>query len=191
MAKLYYRHGVMNSGKTIELLKVAYNYEEQGRQVIVMSSAIDHRSGEGKVVSRVESMERESVSVTPDDDVYDMVQSYNLDEELACVLVDECQFLTREQVYQYARVVDQLDIPVIAVGLKNDYDNHLFEGSEALLTIADKIEEMKTTCWFCNNKAIMNLRVNKHMEGQIAIGGNKDYKAVCRKHYMAMQDSYS
>lgn len=190
MAQLFYKYGTMNSGKSIEILKVAHNYEEQGKKVVLFTAAIDTRVGKGVVSSRVEAMNREAIAIHQDDNVFQMVQDINLEERLMCVLIDECQFMTKEQIYQLARVVDELHIPVIAVGLKNDFENNLFEGSKALIEVADKLEEVKTICWYCNKKATMNLRVNKEMEGQIAIGGNDDYKAVCRKHYMTLHNEY-
>lgn len=184
MAQLFFRYGSMNSGKSIEILKVAHNYEEQGKRVILMNSSIDTRSGVGHIASRI-GLERDAHPVFPDSDVFAMVQE--IDDGASCVLIDEAQFMTQQQVFECARVVDELHIPVMAFGLKNDFQNHLFAGSEALLVYADKIEEMKTICWFCAKKAIMNLRVNNGhpvYEGeQIMMGGNESYYPVCRKHY--------
>ncbi|WP_054749231.1 thymidine kinase [Lacticaseibacillus thailandensis] len=184
MAQLFFRYGSMNSGKSIEILKVAHNYEEQGKRVILMNSSIDTRSGVGHIASRI-GLERDAHAVYPDSDVFQMVK--DIDADASCVLIDEAQFMTKQQVYDCARVVDELHIPVMAFGLKNDFQNHLFEGSEALLIYADKIEEMKTICWFCAKKATMNLRVNDGhpvYEGeQIMMGGNESYYPVCRKHY--------
>ncbi len=184
MAQLFYRYGAMNSGKSIEILKVAYNYEEQGKQVVILTSGVDSRSGVGTIASRI-GLERKATPIESDTDVFALVQSVNKDA--ACVLIDEAQFLETHHVIECARVVDELNIPVMAFGLKNDFMNHLFEGSEALLLYADKIEEMKTICWFCAKKATMNLRVHDGKpvyEGeQIQIGGNESYYPVCRKHY--------
>lgn len=163
MAQLYYRYGTMNSGKTIEILKVAYNYEEQGKGVVIMTSALDTRDGVGYI--------------------------RGLPEKPYCVLVDEAQFLKRHHVYDLARVVDELDIPVMAFGLKNDFRNELFEGSKYLLLLADKIDEIKTICQYCKKKATMVLRTQDGLpvyDGeQIQIGGNETYISVCRKHYFA------
>ncbi|CAH0417358.1 thymidine kinase [Periweissella fabaria] len=184
MAQLFFRYGAMNSGKTIEILKVAHNYEEQGKSVIILTSGLDNRYGEGLVASRI-GMSRPAHPIFADTDVFDLVNELN--EDAFAVLVDEAQFLTRENVLQLTRVVDELHIPVLAFGLKNDFQNHLFEGSEALLIFADKIEEIKTICWFCGRKASMNLRVNDGKpvyEGeQVQIGGNESYYPVCREHY--------
>ncbi|MCI1284115.1 MAG: thymidine kinase [Lacticaseibacillus songhuajiangensis] len=184
MAQLFYRYGAMNSGKSIEILKVAHNYEEQGKQVVILTSAVDSRSGVGMVASRI-GLERKAQPIYPDTNIYDLVQS--IKGPTACVLIDEAQFLLKRHVIECARVVDELNVPVMAFGLKNDFMNHLFEGSEALLLYADKIEEMKTICWFCAKKATMNLRIHDgkpvYAGEQIQIGGNESYYPVCRKHY--------
>ncbi|MCM0598894.1 thymidine kinase [Periweissella fabalis] len=184
MAQLFFRYGAMNSGKTIEILKVAHNYEEQGKAVIILTSGLDNRYGEGLVASRI-GMSRPAHPIFADTDVFALINELNKDAY--AVLVDEAQFLTRENVLQLTRVVDELNIPVLAFGLKNDFQNHLFEGSEALLIFADKIEEIKTICWFCGRKASMNLRVTDGKpvyEGeQVQIGGNESYYPVCREHY--------
>lgn len=183
MAQLFFRYGAMNSGKTIEILKVAHNYEEQDKSVVIMTSAIDDRDEIGYVSSRI-GLRREAIAITDDMNVFDYIAALS---KPACVLIDEAQFLTKEHVLQLARIVDELDIPVMAFGLKNDFRNELFEGSAHLLLQADKIEEMKTICWFCHKKATMNLRMHDgkavyHGE-QIQIGGNESYLPVCRKHY--------
>ncbi len=184
MAQLYYKYGTMNSGKTIEILKVAHNYEEQGKPVVIMTSALDTRDGYGIVSSRI-GMRREAVAITDNMDIFNFIK--NLPEKPYCVLIDESQFLSKENVYDLARVVDNLDIPVMAFGLKNDFQNHLFEGSRELLLLADKIEEIKTICQFCSKKATMVLRTENgkpvYEGNQIQIGGNETYIPVCRKHY--------
>lgn len=184
MAQLYYKYGTMNSGKTIEILKVAHNYEEQGKPVVIMTSALDTRDGYGIVSSRI-GMRREAVAITDNMNIFNFIK--NLPEKPYCVLIDESQFLSKENVYDLARVVDDLDIPVMAFGLKNDFQNHLFEGSRELLLLADKIEEIKTICQFCSKKATMVLRTENgkpvYEGNQIQIGGNETYIPVCRKHY--------
>jgi thymidine kinase len=175
----------MNSGKSIELLKVAHNYEEQGKRVTIFTSSLDSRDGVGQVVSRI-GIKKEAVPVDRSFNLCNYVG--RLDYTPHCVLVDEAQFLTRVQVRQLALIVDDFNIPVIAFGLKNDFSNHLFEGSEALLLYADKLEEMKTICWYCDRKATMVLRFQDGepvYEGeQIQIGGNDKYKPVCRRCWM-------
>ena len=186
MAQLYYRYGTMNSGKTIEILKVAYNYEEQGKGVVIMTSALDTRDGVGYVSSRI-GMKRPAIAIEEATDIFGYIR--DLPENPYCVLVDEAQFLKRHHVYDLARVVDELDIPVMAFGLKNDFRNELFEGSKYLLLLADKIDEIKTICQYCKKKATMVLRTldgKPTYEGeQIQIGGNETYISVCRKHYFA------
>ncbi|GHP14328.1 thymidine kinase [Lentilactobacillus fungorum] len=184
MAQLFYRYGAMNSGKTIEIIKVAHNYEEQNKSVIIMTSALDTREKQGMIESRI-GLERKADPIFEKTNIFERVQE--LDPNASCVLIDEAQFLTKKHVFQLAEIVDELNIPVIAFGLKNDFQNHLFEGSEYLLLYADKIEEMKTICWFCGKKATMNLRFHDGKpvyEGeQIQMGGNESYYPVCRKHY--------
>lgn len=186
MAQLYYRYGTMNSGKTIEILKVAYNYEEQGKSVVIMTSALDTRDGVGYVSSRI-GMKRPAIAIEESTDIFGFIR--DLPEKPYCVLVDEAQFLKRHHVYDLARVVDELDIPVMAFGLKNDFRNELFEGSKYLLLLADKIDEIKTICQYCKKKATMVLRTQDGLpvyDGeQIQIGGNETYISVCRKHYFA------
>lgn len=192
MAQLFFRYGAMSSGKTIEILKVAHNYEAQHRQIALMTSSLDDRSGKGVVASRI-GLHREAVPIESDMDLFAYIKKLNQADEaqghgkLACVLIDEAQFLKRHHVLECARIVDELQIPVMCFGLKNDFQNHLFEGSENLLIFADKIEEMKTICHYCGHKATMNLRINNGKpvyEGeQVQIGGDESYYPTCRKHY--------
>lgn len=186
MAQLYFKYGAMNSGKSFELLKVAYNYEEQNKAVRIFTSGIDNRDGVGYVSSRI-GMRREATPVLSDTNIYDIIVKEVKKEKIWCVLLDEAQFLTKEHIFQLTRIVDELNIPVMAFGLKNDFMNQLFEGSECLLLHAEKIEEIKTICWYCGRKAIMNLRISDGLpvyEGvQLQIGGNESYFPVCRYHY--------
>lgn len=184
LAQLFFRYGAMNSGKSFEIIKVAHNYEEQSKPVLVLTSGMDDREGIGQVASRVGEM-REATPVFAETNIFELVQA--IDHQLYCILIDEAQFLKKAHIYQLARIVDELQIPVMAFGLKNDFQNQLFEGSQYLLLLADKIEEVKTICWFCGKKAIMNLRVQDGkpvFDGdQIKIGGNETYFPVCRQHY--------
>ena len=184
MAQLYYKYGTMNSGKTIEILKVAHNYEEQGKPVVIMTSALDTRDGFGMVSSRI-GMRREAVAIEDETDIFGYIEK--MEPKPYCVLIDEAQFLRRHHVYDLARVVDELKVPVMAFGLKNDFRNELFEGSKHLLLLADKIDEVKTICQYCSKKATMVLRTSDGQpvyEGeQIQIGGNESYIPVCRHHY--------
>ncbi|WOZ74425.1 thymidine kinase [Limosilactobacillus reuteri] len=188
MAQLFFKYGAMNSGKSIDILKVAHNYEEQGKPVVLMTSGVDDRSGRGIIASRI-GLERKVKPIMDDTNIYDYVNK--MDRKIYCILIDEAQFLKKEHVLQLIKIVDELNIPVMAFGLKNDFRNELFEGSKYLLIYADKIEEMKTICWFCPHKATMNLRIHNGKpvyEGeQVQIGGNESYYPVCRKHYFHPQ----
>lgn len=188
MAQLFFKYGAMNSGKSIDILKVAHNYEEQGKPIVLMTSGVDDRSGRGIIASRI-GLERKVKPIMDDTNIYDYVNK--MDRKIYCVLIDEAQFLKKEHVLQLIKIVDELNIPVMAFGLKNDFRNELFEGSKYLLIYADKIEEMKTICWFCPHKATMNLRIHNGKpvyEGeQVQIGGNESYYPVCRKHYFHPQ----
>ncbi len=184
MAQLYYRYGTMNSGKSIEILKVAYNYEEQGKPVVLMTSGVDNRSGQGIIASRI-GLKRRVQPVMDDTNIYNYVK--NIDHHVYCVLIDEAQFLTKQQVYQLSDVVDKLKIPVLCYGLRTDFQAELFEGSKYLLAWADQLEELKTIC-YCGRKANFVLRLNEQGEvikegEQIQIGGNDSYLSVCRYHY--------
>ncbi|WP_404590589.1 thymidine kinase [Enterococcus sp. UD-01] len=184
MAQLFFKYGAMNSGKTIEILKVAHNYEEQDKPVVIMTSGLDTRDGVGVVSSRI-GLRREAIPIFKETNVYELIQS--LEYKPYCILVDESQFLSKKHVIEFARVVDELGIPVMAFGLKNDFRNELFEGSKYLMLYADKLEELKTICWFCHKKATMNLHYidgKPVYEGtQVQIGGNESYYPVCRNHY--------
>ncbi|KRN59460.1 thymidine kinase [Limosilactobacillus secaliphilus] len=184
VAQLFFKYGAMNSGKSIDILKVAHNYEEQNKPVELMTSGVDTRAGRGVIASRI-GLKRKVTPVLNDTDIFKLVKS--LDHRIYCVLIDEAQFLTKQHVLQLCHIVDDLNIPVMTFGLKNDFKNELFEGSKYLLLYADKIEEMKTICWFCPHKATMNLRIHNGKpvyEGdQVQIGGNESYYPVCRKHY--------
>src|SRR5690625_3064647 len=184
MAKLYFKYGAMNRGKSIEIVKVAHNYEEHNKPVKIFTSAVDTRTKVGLVASRT-GLEREANPITDDMDLFEELAA--IDTELYCILIDEAQCLKKHHILELARVVDQLNIPVMAFGLKNDFSNELFEGSKYLLIYADKIEELKTICWYCHRKATMNLRINDgepvYTGEQIQIGGNESYLPVCRSCY--------
>jgi len=192
MAKLKYVHGTMLAGKSMELLKVYTNYVKTGRDCIVLAPETDTRSGEAKVKSRLgEGID--AIPVGKDTDIFQLVSenSAHPDSEPACVLVDEAQFLTREQVMDLTHVVDMLHIPVMAFGLKNTFKNTLFEGSEALIEQADEIDETKTVCEFCNKKATMNLLCKNGkpvFEGDDIFVGDLEYSPVCREHYYKIKN---
>lgn len=188
MAKLYFRYGAMGSGKSIDLLKVAYNYEERGQKVYLITSALDTRYKEAEITTRI-GISRKALAVNDEDNIFEIIK--NLKDKIHCILVDEAQFLTRKQVYELSDVVDYLDIPVIAYGLRTDFKLEFFEGSQAFMEIADKIEEIKTICE-CSKKATVNLRMcdGKIITSgeKILIGGNDTYKSVCRKCYKKYVD---
>ena len=181
MAKLYFRYGAMGAGKSIELLKVAYNYEERNQKVLLFTPMCDNRNGVGNITTRI-GISKKACVITENLNLYNYV--YKLTEKPDAILVDEAQFLSRNNVYQLSDIVDYLDIPVICYGLKTDFRCELFEGSKALLEICDSIEEIKTICE-CGKKAIINMRLvdgKPTTKGdQIFIGGNEAYKSVCRK----------
>ena len=185
MAQLYYRYSTMNAGKSIELIKVAYNYEERGKRVLVLVPSVDDRYGPGIVASRI-GVSRPAIMVSDDTNLLKVFMEENEKAPIDCVLVDECQFLQKHHVQELVEIVDSCDTPVLAYGLKNDFKNELFEGSYYMLVYADKIEEIKTICW-CGRKATMVARVvdGKFVKTgeQIVIGGNDMYVSLCRKHY--------
>ncbi len=185
MAQLYYRYSTMNAGKSIELIKVAYNYEERGKRVLTLVPSIDDRYGAGVVTSRI-GIQREAIMVSEETNILELFIGENSKKKIDCVLVDECQFLKKHHVQELVEIVDSFDVPVLAYGLKNDFKNELFEGSYYMLVYADKIEEIKTICW-CGRKATMVARVvdGKFVKQgeQVIVGGNDMYVSLCRKHY--------
>ncbi|MFA5528171.1 MAG: thymidine kinase [Peptostreptococcales bacterium] len=185
MAQLYYRYSTMNAGKSIEVIKVAYNYEERGKNVLVLTSAIDDRYETGRITSRI-GLSRDADLIYDKTNVLELFLKKNKTKPIDCVIVDECQFLQKHHVEELAEIVDSCEVPVLCYGLKNDFKNELFEGSYYLLVYADKIEEIKTICW-CGKKATMVARLvdgNIEKTGeQIVVGGNELYISLCRKHY--------
>lgn len=185
MAQLYYRYSTMNAGKSIDLIKVAYNYEERGQHVLALIPAIDDRYGVGVITSRI-GVQRDALIVNEDTNILELFMRENEKHHIDCVLVDECQFLKKHHVQELVEIVDSLSTPVLCYGLKNDFRNELFEGSYYMLVYADKIEEIKTICW-CGRKAnmvarVVDGRIVKSGE-QILVGGNDMYVSLCRKHY--------
>ena len=186
MAKLYFYYSTMNAGKSTTLLQSSYNYRERNMNTLVYTAAIDDRFGVGKVTSRI-GISEDAHLFNAGTDLFAEISKYMSSDNLHCVLVDEAQFLTKQQVYQLSDVVDKLNVPVLCYGLRTDFQAELFEGSQYLLAWADQLEEMKTIC-YCGRKANFVLRLNEHgdvmKEGeQIQIGGNDSYLSVCRLHY--------
>ncbi len=185
MSKLYFRYATMGAGKSLDLLKTAYNYEERNKNVLLLTSKFDNRHGLDKITSRV-GLSMPAISISDTTDIFQYVKLQHSVNEYDCVLIDEVQFLTKKHIWQLTDIVDKLDINVITYGLRIDYRGEPFEGSCYLMSLADKIEELKTICEF-GDKATMNLRkINGEsvFEGeQISIGGNESYIPVCRKYY--------
>lgn len=184
MAQLYFRFSTMNAGKSIEILKIAHNYEEQNKKPLLFTHQLDDRYGHGKIASRI-GLSRDAIALNESTNPFETIRK---NMPVDCVLIDEGQFLTEDQVIQLCQAVDAFNVPVIVYGLKTDFQNQFFPGSAALLRYADKIEEIKTVCWFCNRKATINLRIQNGKpvrEGrQILIGGNESYIPICRSHFM-------
>lgn len=185
MAKLYFYYSTMNAGKSTALLQAAYNYGERGMKSLVYTAKLDDRAG-GKVASRI-GIESEARHFEPTSDLYAEVAAEHAHAPVACVLVDESQFLSPAQVRELARVVDELNVPVLCYGLRTDFRGALFPGSAQLLAWADNLCELKTIC-YCGRKAIMVVRVDAagvvEREGaQVEIGGNDRYISLCRRHF--------
>lgn len=186
MAKLYFYYSSMNAGKSTSLLQSSYNYNERGMRTLVMAPQLDNRFGAGKVASRI-GIETDATTFADDSDLFEIVAASHRDATLHCVLIDEAQFLTRDQVFQLSEVTDKLRIPVLAYGLRTDFQGEPFEGSKYLLAWADTLKELKAIC-HCGNKATMVLRLDAEghavTEGsQVEIGGNDRYISMCRKHF--------
>ncbi len=186
MAKLYFYYSSMNAGKSTALLQSSYNYRERGMQTLVLAPELDDRYGSGKVTSRI-GIESEAHTFRPDENLFELVERHIAGEPLHCVLIDEAQFLTRQQVFQLGDVTDQLKIPVLAYGLRTDFQGEPFEGSKYLLAWSDNLKEIKAIC-HCGTKATMVVRLDETgraiREGsQIEIGGNDRYVSMCRKHF--------
>jgi thymidine kinase len=187
MAKLYFKYGTMGSGKTLEILRAAYNYIERGQDVLLLTSALDNRFGSNtKIKSRV-GLEMDAIPIYDDTNIINDIFCKILKEkEIKCVFVDEAQFLKRYHIDNLLDIVDYYKVPVICYGLNSDYKNNPFEGSSHLMAVADVIEEIKSICW-CGKKATTNARIidNKIIKDgdQILIGGNESYISLCRYHF--------
>lgn len=187
MAKLYFYYSSMNAGKSTTLLQADFNYRERGMQTMLWTAAHDDREDAGWINSRIGLKKKAHLF----DNITDMLVAISAEHEattLDCVLIDEAQFMTKDQVFQVALVADQLRIPVLAYGLRTDFQAALFPGSAQLLAIADELVELKAVCE-CGSKSTMNMRVDEEgrpvLAGQqTAIGGNELYIALCRKHFM-------
>lgn len=186
MAKLYFYYAAMNAGKSTTLLQSSYNYRERGMSTLLFTPAIDDRMAQGQIHSRI-GLNENAVIFQNNSDLFKYTETALQKQKLACALIDEAQFLTKEQVHQLTEIVDKLKVPVLAYGLRTDFQGNLFEGSTYLLAWADELTEIKTIC-FCGKKASMNMRIdangNKVTEGaQVQIGGNDAYISTCREHF--------
>lgn len=186
MAQLYFYYSAMNAGKSTSLLQSAYNYQERGMKVMIFTAAIDNRFGVGKVSSRI-GLQMDAQIFTAEFDFFAACNQFKQQDRLDCVLIDEAQFLTKEQVKQLTDIVDSLHIPVLAFGLRTDFLGETFPGSQALLAWADKLIELKTIC-HCGRKANFVVRLDEHGNAardgnQVQIGGNDRYVSMCRQHF--------
>lgn len=196
MAKLYFKHGTMDASKSADLLMTAHKYEQQGKKIICLRPSMDTRTENGFIESRALADKHEALCVDENFDIYNYINNINNNsKKLNCILIDEAQFLSKIQIEQLVKIVDTLNIPIICYGLKNSYiRGQLFEGSSALLYYADSIQEIKSVCHFCDNKATMHLRVengepirSSETNTAVIIGdtivSKSYYISTCRKHY--------
>ncbi|MFN3274960.1 MAG: thymidine kinase [Paracoccus sp. (in: a-proteobacteria)] len=186
MAKLYFHYSTMNAGKSTLLLAASYNYRERGMAVLLLTAALDDRAGAGRIASRI-GIDAAATVFSQASDLFALIGDQGRD--CACVFIDEAQFLTRDQVWQLARVADDLGIPVMCYGLRVDFRGELFPGSAALLALADDLREVRTIC-HCGRKATMVVRQDAQgrviTEGaQVQVGGNETYVSLCRRHWRA------
>jgi len=186
MAKLYFYYSSMNAGKSTSLLQSSYNYRERGMNTLVLSPIVDDRDGSDVVASRI-GLKTEAIAIASEDNLFDLIETHHRTEHLSCVLIDEAQFLNRQQVFELGEVCDRLDIPVLAYGIRTDFQGEPFEGSKYLLAWADNLKELKAIC-HCGRKATMVIRRDADgravTEGaQIEIGGNDLYESTCRLHF--------
>ena len=186
MAKLYFNYSSMNAGKSTALLQADHNYRERGMNTILFTSSKDERYGKNEIVSRI-GIKAPATYFFENTNIFEEVLEESRKNHTNCVLIDEAQFLSKDQVFQLGRIVDELNIPVLTFGIRTDFKGELFEGSQYLLAWSDNIKEIKTVC-HCGGKATMVVRINSKggivSEGtQIEVGGNESYVPLCRKHF--------
>lgn len=189
MAKLYFHYSTMNAGKSTALLQASHNYREGGMVTYLITAQLDHRAGTARIASRI-GIGEPADTFAPDEDLFDKIRARG---PVACVFIDEAQFLSKAQVWQLARVVDDLGVPVMCYGLRVDFQGELFPGSAALLAWADEMREVRTIC-HCGKKATMVVRKGPdgkplHDGAQVQIGGNETYVSLCRRHWRAAMDA--
>jgi thymidine kinase len=192
MSKVYFYYSAMNAGKSTVLLQSSYNYSERGMRTLLFVPTLDTRAGKGRIESRI-GLAAEAIPLDPEDDLLEIVGKDHASSPVACVLIDEAQFLTTAQVRQATDIADTLRIPILCYGLRTDFQGRLFPGSAELLAVADNLIELKTIC-HCGRKATMNLRVGEdgkavRVGAQVEIGGNDRYVAMCRRHFREAFDS--
>lgn len=193
MAKLYFNYSTMNAGKSTVLLQASHNYVERGMQTYLLTTIMDHRAGQGRIASRI-GINAEADTFDDGEDLFAKIKSRLAAGPCACIFVDECHFLQADQVWQLARAVDDLGVPIMCFGLKVDFRGQLFPGSAALLALADEMREVRTIC-HCGKKATMVIRKGPdgaalHDGAQLVVGGNETYVSLCRRHWReAMGDT--
>lgn len=186
MAKLYFHYSTMNAGKSTALLQASHNYREGGMTTYLITAQFDNRAGQGRIASRIGIAEAAD-TFAQNEDMFEKLKARFAEGPVACVFIDEAQFLSKDQVWQLARAVDDLGVPVMCYGLRVDFQGNLFPGSAALLAWADEMREVRTIC-FCGKKATMVVRKGPDgkalREGdQVVIGGNETYVSLCRRHW--------
>ena len=191
MAKLYFHYSTMNAGKSTILLQAAHNYRERGMEPFLMTARLDNRAGKGRIASRI-GIGDTAALFQEDDDLFAILRRRLDQGPCACVFIDEAQFLSKDQVWQLARAVDDLRVPVMCYGLRVDFRGELFPGSAALLALADEMREVRTIC-HCGKKATMVVRLGEDGKAlrdgaQVQIGGNETYVSLCRRHWRQEMD---
>lgn len=193
MAKLYFNYSAMNAGKSTILLQASHNYQERGMATMLLTAKLDDRVEVGQIASRI-GVQADAHLFSDDTDLFALISQQHERTPLSCVLIDEAQFLSTDQVWQLARLCDLLSIPVMCYGLRTDFQGNLFPGSAALLAIADNLREIRTIC-HCGRKATMVIRQTEDGQvatsgAQIEIGGNDKYVSLCRIHWAEMMEFY-
>lgn len=186
MAKLYFHYSTMNAGKSTSLLQASHNYREGGMQTYLITANLDNRAGPGRIASRI-GIGEDAATFGPEEDLFEKLKQRFSEGPVACVFIDEAQFLSKTQVWQLARAVDDLGVPVMCYGLRVDFQGNLFPGSAALLAWADEMREVRTIC-HCGKKATMVIRRGPDGRAlkdgeQVVIGGNETYVSLCRRHW--------
>lgn len=186
MAKLYFNYSTMNAGKSTVLLQASHNYGERGMETYLLTAQFDNRAGDGRIASRI-GIGQKADTFAPGEDLFAKIKARLAHGKVACIFIDEAQFLERDQVWQLARAVDDLGVPIMCYGLRVDFQGELFPGSAALLALSDEMREVRTIC-HCGKKATMVIRQDQDGKAllsgdQVQIGGNETYVSLCRRHW--------